>query len=978
MKSALKISIIASSLLLAGQLSASKDDSRLLAKPQTDSNTSSSVKLGSSTCETSQSVTISPSKTGVRSSIAVEELGRYRLDIGAIYESANVKNDILLSASYRLLYAGAKMGTYISIQKGSELEKFVLSQGFALERGRIKLSVALLKRLTRFDFSEYSKSFDEKVAQKAYGVQYSYTFGADSLLEELKSSVVYYDIDGKELGHIGDIIINNATLYDWTMVKGGYRGASKLIAEAAASFRLFESVKLTTSLGYDGIRYKSMYQDAAESSSKLAMSAFLKYRINDYNMLELSNENRNTINSSGAKYTHNFGNAMEAFVSATRLKRDVGEDDTQYRFGLQYSFGHEGRHTRLSPLFASSYANREKLSLSELSPIALVDADNLALIPKTAISKEHIASVDKSALAAGDGIALANDGTLEAIYWDNGGYPVSSVLSVSDSGYTQFVVVRESKLAIMNILALNSYMASQGMASGAAKVSVYQIAIVKGSAQFNSSKKSVKGVGSAVAQAFVQNTLDSRIANDFINGTLSATIINKILDGTITGEHIAAYKAGTLSISNLQNIKSLSELLADKSAMLSQLPSTILTGAAIPSVQQAAYEAAKTALQNANTQDAIASALTAYNTALASLNTAITTANTAYETEQVRIRAEQAAAAAAQAAAEQAAAAAAAAAATDTTPNAFSFTDQTGIALSTLTESAAITVAGTNAASAISVTGGEYQIDGGAWTSTAGTVTNGQSVKVRHTSSASNSTATNTTLTIGGVSDTFSTTTVAAASDTTPDAFTFVDQTNLHLSTLTESAAITVAGIDAAAAISVTGGEYQINGGSWTSGAGTVTNGQSVKVRNTTGSLGNTAVNTALTIGGVSDTFTTTTTTTIYKVGNIVTDPSTGLQWQDDAAAGTHFENWANAQTYCSALTIDGVSGWRLPTLTELQGIVDTGNHPTIKTGFTNAATSYYWSSTEVDATLAWVVNFYDGDSGWDAKTLSHFVRCVR
>ena len=101
-------------------------------------------------------------------------------------------------------------------------------------------------------------------------------------------------------------------------------------------------------------------------------------------------------------------------------------------------------------------------------------------------------------------------------------------------------------------------------------------------------------------------------------------------------------------------------------------------------------------------------------------------------------------------------------AASDTTPNAFTFTDQTGVAVSTEVTSAAITVAGIDAAAAISITGGTYQIGSGTFTNSAGTVTTGQTVKVKHTSSSSNSTATNTVLTIGGVSDTFTSTTVAA------------------------------------------------------------------------------------------------------------------------------------------------------------------------------------------------------------------------
>ncbi len=98
----------------------------------------------------------------------------------------------------------------------------------------------------------------------------------------------------------------------------------------------------------------------------------------------------------------------------------------------------------------------------------------------------------------------------------------------------------------------------------------------------------------------------------------------------------------------------------------------------------------------------------------------------------------------------------------DTTPDPFSFTAQTGVALSTVITSNAITVAGINSPAPISVSGGTYSIDGGAYTAATGTVTNGQTVTLRHTSSASNSTTITTTLTIGGVSASFTSTTLAA------------------------------------------------------------------------------------------------------------------------------------------------------------------------------------------------------------------------
>ena len=103
----------------------------------------------------------------------------------------------------------------------------------------------------------------------------------------------------------------------------------------------------------------------------------------------------------------------------------------------------------------------------------------------------------------------------------------------------------------------------------------------------------------------------------------------------------------------------------------------------------------------------------------------------------------------------------------DGTPDAFSFTDVTNASLSTLETSNTITVSGINTTVSASISGdasSQVQQNGGAWGSGPLTVSNGDTLTVRHTSSPSNSTAVNTTLTIGGVSDTFTSTTVAATS----------------------------------------------------------------------------------------------------------------------------------------------------------------------------------------------------------------------
>ena len=98
----------------------------------------------------------------------------------------------------------------------------------------------------------------------------------------------------------------------------------------------------------------------------------------------------------------------------------------------------------------------------------------------------------------------------------------------------------------------------------------------------------------------------------------------------------------------------------------------------------------------------------------------------------------------------------------DTTPNTFFFADLYDVNLSTVQEGS-IYVFGINTATPISIIGGEYSLDNGAtWTSTAGTVTNNTTVKVRHTSSASYLTPVDTNLSVGSVSDVFTSTTKAS------------------------------------------------------------------------------------------------------------------------------------------------------------------------------------------------------------------------
>jgi len=113
-----------------------------------------------------------------------------------------------------------------------------------------------------------------------------------------------------------------------------------------------------------------------------------------------------------------------------------------------------------------------------------------------------------------------------------------------------------------------------------------------------------------------------------------------------------------------------------------------------------------------------------------------------------------------------------------------------------------------------------------------------------------------------------------------------------------------------------------------------------------------------------------------------VTDTSTGLMWQQQAGSST--QTWEQALAYCEGLNLGGYTDWRLPTVKELQSLVDYSRYyPAINTTyFPNAAASWYWSSTSgVDRTAsAWGVDFAVGLVGVynGSKSYAGYVLAVR
>lgn len=120
--------------------------------------------------------------------------------------------------------------------------------------------------------------------------------------------------------------------------------------------------------------------------------------------------------------------------------------------------------------------------------------------------------------------------------------------------------------------------------------------------------------------------------------------------------------------------------------------------------------------------------------------------------------------------------------------------------------------------------------------------------------------------------------------------------------------------------------------------------------------------------------------------GTIVTDTATGLVWQQQGSAGM---NYATAKSYCTNNTpgLPG-SGWRLPTIKELNSIFDpAANAPRWDAAFSGSAASPYWSSDSRPPACPsggycqLELDFNGGSVGSgraDDTTVMWYARCVR
>jgi hypothetical protein len=119
-----------------------------------------------------------------------------------------------------------------------------------------------------------------------------------------------------------------------------------------------------------------------------------------------------------------------------------------------------------------------------------------------------------------------------------------------------------------------------------------------------------------------------------------------------------------------------------------------------------------------------------------------------------------------------------------------------------------------------------------------------------------------------------------------------------------------------------------------------------------------------------------------YVIGNdgTVLDTRTHLTWQQALPVAQYSVTWAGAKALCVNPGLPG-AGWRVPSVTELQTLVDESKVGSMVDDAFGASSDYLsWTSTPLagDPTWAWTVYFHDGDSYFQQAVKTAAVRCVR
>jgi hypothetical protein len=207
---------------------------------------------------------------------------------------------------------------------------------------------------------------------------------------------------------------------------------------------------------------------------------------------------------------------------------------------------------------------------------------------------------------------------------------------------------------------------------------------------------------------------------------------------------------------------------------------------------------------------------------------------------------------------------------TPITPDTFTFANVANASLGSTVKSETVTITGLATSAPISIDAkavydpvtqtniydAKYSINGGIFTADPGTISNGDTVQIQLSIGTDAESSVTKTLTIGGLSVTF---TVTTTGDTVPNTFTIIPVVDATPGATVVSTPVTITGLGGPATVLISNGEYSIAGGAFTSNSGTISNGQTLEVRLAASSNYGSTRSALVSVGGIQAAFIVTT-----------------------------------------------------------------------------------------------------------------------
>ena len=457
--------------------------------------------------------------------LSIEEKWKYRLWLWLKLEWSDSQNsDAMLSASFAMLYAGNKLWTYIWIEKGTNLEQYIISEWFRIDNHKIKLSWVLLKKIMNFNFNQF---WDKEIElnQSTIGLDYTYFTKNNDIIKEIVTSIIYYDVDGKDLWVIWNIIIDNNNEYDWTEVSWWIAWGSKLLADFKIALELKKDIRLDISAWVNRVKTDTLYDQLSKTETWFDYWAELQYRVNDSNKIWINHRwATNWLTESSIKYDYDHWNGLSAFLEWKHLdhKNDI-KAENKIVFWLKYTWGWVKKmKTRVSRLFWNKNNN---LTLDDLTPSKLITTKDIQVMNKV-IWENHIVYVNKNSLWTNWYIEKNSDDTLKSVNLDTWVTNLDSIEDISDVKYLPYLsIVSNQFVRVENFKSLNSLLWMEWLASWETKVlklkikdnswtySAFELTLTKWSVEFR-------------IVPISKNWLTSSEVDKYINGTKGINELN--------------------------------------------------------------------------------------------------------------------------------------------------------------------------------------------------------------------------------------------------------------------------------------------------------------------------------------------------------------------------------------------------------------------------------------------------------------------